>query len=144
MTYVLGENIDFQTIRIYHGLNQFLRTQFDFQFDTASRTILPGYRYEGVTKIWSSIHVLFNPYSSEEDPFDVLIPTGYTRSLGTGLRDSEELGCSIIEGLTIEESGKLTCLVKWSNYVNIPAHIMIYGYDAIAPYTTIRVLVGGI
>lgn len=88
--------------------------------------------------------MLFNPYSTVDDPLQVLIPNGYTRSLGTGLKDGDELGCAIISGLTITETGKLTCVVKWSYIQEMPAYVMIYGFDSIAPNTAIRVLIGGI
>lgn len=94
------------------------------------KEVPPGQDQETLD-VYSRIKLTFNIDEENLNPFK--------RDLGTGLKTGDQVGCAVLQGLTTVSTGRISCYLYVGTGPTDFPYITIYGYDAIPPYTSVKI-----
>jgi hypothetical protein len=104
---------------------------------TGTLQIPPGAATSATTQI-SEFRFIFESYNAD-DATNV-----FSKDLGTGLEEGDEVGCIIHEGIVPLEGKSLKCVLHIGTNSTDKPMITVLNYDYIDPGTTIKISFGGI
>ena len=110
---------------------------YDLVFVTGSLQIPPGAVTTATTQT-SELRFIFENYNAN-DATNV-----FKNDLGTGLKEGDEVGCIIHQGISVLEGKRISCILHIGTNSTDKPMITILNYDYIDPATTVSVSFGGI
>lgn len=116
---------------VYTGLDGGVLSLCEVTFTTGAAQVPPGYDSQS-----------FALYSNIVLTFDTSVAGTFANDLGTGQANMTEVGCvGVGGGVTTTFVGRLVCVLRLGSSTLDPPQVVVGGYDAIAPNTTVTVYV---